>query len=341
MTFEDYKKEAEMFFVTELKLGPTAKEIIVHSLDCIFNNTGNTDNTKGIVAWDPKYGQGKTFFFDVVNHYYRRNYGRYLFVHTTAKDLCHLYTSTEKGIDAEKRLEKFIKVKRLFIDDIGEELKEGAVRYHYKNSLNVIRFVLLKRYEWWIKNDWQTWGTSNLDIEEIGKPKNYGGRVADRLEEMCHLIQFDLLTKGSYRQMKSTRKLTLQEKKDAWKKLKKPTEPEEINYKKYFNELIGDEKYLEIKASDWQYWNFIGSKLVEMKLIKKANVTPTRLKKAKEILFREKEASKSKGLKHWAKVEKVSLEDLEQFSDDHAEKVASGIVYKDEFYKLKKNNHEF
>ena len=143
--FNNFKKEVELFFMTKFITGVTLEKTYSRCLDILYNITGNEDSARGILAFNPRYGQGKSFFFDVVNHRHRRIKGRNLFVRTTAKELCEIYTSTEKGSNPESRLIKFISVKQLFIDDIGDELKEGAIRSNYSNKLNVMRFVLLKK----------------------------------------------------------------------------------------------------------------------------------------------------------------------------------------------------
>ena len=63
----------------------------------------------------------------------------------------------------EEALLKFISCKNLFIDDIGDE-GERKVFKHFSNEMNVIRYVILKRYEFWLdeEKEWKTYATTNL-----------------------------------------------------------------------------------------------------------------------------------------------------------------------------------
>lgn len=259
----NFIEEAENFFVKPFLSTDTIKREYTFCLDVLFNISKTQDTARGIMAVNPRYGQGKSFFFDVVNHRAKRRKGKPLFVKTTAKDLCQLYTSAGQGENPQTKLEQFIKCKNLFIDDIGDE-GDNKVFSHYANKLNVMRFVLLKRYEWWIEKGWKTYGTTNLTIEEIGDC--YDGRVADRLKQMVHWKEFDFLGKGSFRQMEQTRVLTQVEIDKNWEKFKAPEKSEKIDLIKYFNDMINEpDEYFE--GLDLSAWSFTKEFLIKKGLL--------------------------------------------------------------------------
>lgn len=81
----------------------------------------------------------------------------------------------------------------LYIDDIG--FASGVKRYG--NDVNLIRDILIERYDLFISSGFRTHVSSNLvvalknDIKEVPTlQKLYGERVIDRLKEMCELITF-------------------------------------------------------------------------------------------------------------------------------------------------------
>lgn len=262
--YQKFIEEAEMFFVTKYQDGVAIKKTYSECLDIVFGISKEMDSNRGIIAHNPSYGQGKTFFFDVLNHRYRRVNGKNLFVRTTAKELCQIYKSAGKNKDPQDELDKFIKVKNLFIDDIGEELKEGKEVSHYSNKLNVIRYVLLKRYEQWNDHGWRTFGSTNLTLKEFDS--NYDGRVADRICQMCYFTEFRFMAKGSFRQLKSTRKLTQDEIERNWEKFKKPEVIEKMDLEKHFNELIQEpDEYFE--GQDISFWGFTKNYLIEKGLL--------------------------------------------------------------------------
>ena len=299
--FEKFKTEAETFFVSKMLVGNALKKEYSESLDILFNLSGTMDPGRGIMASNPRYGQGKSFFFDVVQHRFRRTRGKNLFVRVTAKKLCLIYKNAPHGSNPEDELERFIRVKRLFIDDIGDELVDGAVTHHYNNKLNVIRWVLLRRYEFWMSHGWITYGTTNLTIDEFGV--NYDGRVADRVIQMTYFKTFDFLgSNQTFRQISETRKLTPEEIAENWKKFEKPKQPvEKINLEVYFNELIAEpDEYFENK--DNSFWTFVKSYLIRKKLLSKKDfdngIDPDFLDSSELILRRDVRETHRMTLKH-------------------------------------------
>lgn len=263
--YDGFVEEAENFFVSKFITSPTIEKEYSDCIDILFNVTKTVDSGRGIIAFNQKYGQGKSFFFDVVNHRFKRlSGGHNYFKKVTAKDLAQLYVSTKNGDDPQQKLIEFISVKRLFIDDIGDE-GENKVFHNYANELNVIRFVLLKRYELWIEKGWKTYGTTNLTIDQLAK--SYDGRVSDRLLQMCYWREYKFLKDGSFRQISETRKLTQPEIEKNLMKHKAP-EPivEKVNLEKYFNELIL-EPMEYFTGKDISFWTFVKDYLIKKQLL--------------------------------------------------------------------------
>jgi len=342
--YQNFKKEAEMFFVTKFIDSPKLKSKYEKCLDIIFNVTGNMDHNKGLIAFNQKYGQGKSFFFDVVHHRVKRTKNKNVFVKTTAKDLCSFYVKADKNSDPQDQLERFISVKNLFIDDIGEELKDGKERQVFGNKLNVIRWVLLKRYELWIQKGWKTYGTTNLDIQQIAE--NYGGRVADRLMEMTYFEEFKFLDKGSFRQISESRKLTQEEIKANWKKFEKP-EPkmERPDLEKFFNELVNEnDEYFEHLDNSW--WSFVKDYLMEKGLLTEKDfdvIDESMLEQSELILKLDTRRSKRKSLKHTTGTVRMYGVDqaVSQITRKQVFKTAENIVARRKFMELRESKHVF
>lgn len=266
--YQRFVSEAENFFVTKFISSAKIKETYSFCLDVLFELEKNpdVDYSRGIILFSPKYGQGKSFFFDVVHHRFKRLKNQQPFVMTTAKELVRIFI--EEGEDA---LLRAISVTNLFIDDIGDEgEKKDFQRSKSKNTLNVIRWVLLKRYEFWVKKSWRTFGTTNLSLNEI--QDEYDGRVSDRLEQMVHWIPISFLNSGTFRQQKASRKLTKQEIQANYEKLKPvQKEPEfTVNVVQYMNELI-EEPDEYIKGMGWVSWSFVKKQLLEFGIIKETD----------------------------------------------------------------------
>lgn len=346
---KNFTMEAENFFVTKFLAGNALKKTYSDCLDIIFNLTGDMDSGRGIFAHNPRYGQGKSFFFDVVQHRFRRMYGRNLFFKVTAKQLCKIYKNAPKDSNPEDELEKFIKVKVLFIDDIGEELKDAkdGFTHHYNNKLNVIRWVLLRRYEFWTNPDnrWITHATTNLTLLEIGQ--HYDGRVADRVSQMMYFMEFDFLgSDQTFRQISETRMLKDDEIKAAWDRFRKQeTEEEKVDLDKYFNELIGEsDAYFSVK--DFNFWLFVMRYLEPKGLIGEKNfkaIDNIRLKTSRILLSKEiREAKHNQFQGTLANVRKSMIErGLESIDDQMVLDHAKAMITKDVFMRLRNLKHKF
>ncbi|AHK11401.1 hypothetical protein F132_55 [Flavobacterium sp. phage 1/32] len=200
--YENYKEEAEAYFLTTFLDGsPKIKERIMQALNVVLNLDKNPIK-KGLVIYSKSWGQGKTLFFDIVYARAFRVSKKRLFKKTTAKELREVYA--KNGLSG---LKEFINCKDLFIDDLGDEEEEAK---HFGDDLNVLKYVILNRYEMWISKDFQLYLTTNLSIKEIAE--RYDGRVADRLLQMTETVEFDFI-EGSFRQVKNSRRLGEEEKK--------------------------------------------------------------------------------------------------------------------------------
>jgi len=334
--------EAENFFVKKFISSPTLEKEYSDCLDIVFDITKTVDSNRGLIAFNQRYGQGKSFFFDVILHLYKRNQGANLFKKITAKELAELYVATKNGDDPQRKLIEAISVKRLFIDDIGDE-GEKKVFHNYANELNVIRFVLLKRYEFWKEKGWITYGTTNLTIDQIAKA--YDGRVSDRLLEMCHWRKFEFLKDGSFRQIDETRSLTKKEIEANLEKFR-PVEKEEpkIDREKYFNELVLEsDEYFDDK--DISFWTFVKDYLIEVGLMDQSQlkVDEMSIKYAKVVLRNDVRETYSKRFKHSpAKVRSKNIEEaLKSINQNQILNVAENKKAREVFLKLRKNNHKF
>jgi DNA replication protein DnaC len=345
--FDKFKKESEDFFVTKFLVGNELKKQYSECLDIIFNLSGTMDSGRGVMASNPKYGQGKSFFFEVIQHRWRRTTGRNLFFRTTASELCRVYKNAPNNENPEDVLEQFIKVKRLFIDDIGDELKNGEFTHHYNNKLNVIRWVLLKRYEWFVDDSkrWITHGTTNLTIEQIGS--NYDGRVADRLLQMTYFKEFDFLGDDqTFRQISETRMLTPQEIAENWKKYEKAKQDiEQIDLEKYFNELMAEpDEYFEGK--DASFWKFVRDYLERKELLTKADfdrIDEQMLDSSELILKRDTRETTRMEFQHAPGSVRKSLVDkaVSGITRKNVYKTAENMIARKKFMELRTNKHTF
>lgn len=271
-----FKEEANHFFVSEFIESAKIEKIYKQSIRFILD----PNEPRGVIAYHSKYGQGKTFLFNVLHSCWKHNFNQNLFLQTSSKELVDLYKS--KG---EEELNKFIQVKNIFIDDIGAEVKDGsAITKNFGNSMNVVEYVIFKRYELWEKKGWKFHGSSNIDINQIAKI--YGGRVADRMAQMTEILEFDMIA-TSFRQVKKVRPLTEHEKKVNLEKYfpkKKNDSVERVDMVKFLNDLIQDPEK-ETLNHDVYFWTFIRKYLERNDLIKYENITDKDLEAA-ELLAR-------------------------------------------------------
>lgn len=263
--FLKFVEEAELFFVKKYIYNSKLEKKISFCLDVIFNITKNPeiDYSKGIIVFSKKYGQGKSFFFEVVFHRHRRLYNKNLYKRTTSKDLVNVFK--EQG---ESGLLEFINVKNIFIDDIGDE-GDNKEFSHYNNKMNVIRFVMLKRYELWVEKGWRTFGTTNLTIQDIAE--NYDGRVADRIMQMVYFEEFDFLEKGSFRQVKESRKLTQEEINFNLQKFKKEEQVQKVDVKAYMNGLLKEKDEYLYNLGEVT-WTMIRNYLLENRFLEQKEI---------------------------------------------------------------------
>jgi DNA replication protein DnaC len=340
--FNNFVQEAELFFVKKFITSPTIENEYSDCLDIIFDITKTKDSTKGIIAFNQKYGQGKSFFFDVVNHRHRRLKGKNIYKRITAKDLVDIYLSQKDHDLGIVELKKTIKVERLFIDDIGDEGEKKTFK-QYGNELNVLRYVLLKRYEMWEKNGWITYGTTNLTLEQIAS--NYDGRVADRLMQMTYWKEFKFLKDGSFRQVGETRKLTQSEIAENWKKFEVPEQPVKIDLEQYFNELIheGDGYFIE---KDISFWTFVKNYLIEKGILSDKDfevIDDEAIENARTYVRHEVRETKKQTYRH-AGNEIRSLhigEALSKITQHDVLTVAQNKIAKQKFMELRESKYKF
>lgn len=193
--FDNFVMEAEAFFVTKFITSKKIERVITESLSVIFNLT-NDPVKKGLFVYSKTVGQGKTMFFDIVAHRSKRLHNKKLWNKISAVELCDLYATG--GKDA---LNFAIGIRNLVIDDLGKDQQSTR---HFGDEINVLEYVLAKRYNYWLDKGFCTHITTNQTIEEI--TKLYGVYVEDRLKQMCIVKEF-AFNEGSFRQSKEAQRI--------------------------------------------------------------------------------------------------------------------------------------
>jgi len=342
IAFDRFKEEAELFFVKKFITSNSIQSKYSFCLDVFFelDNNPEIEYGRGIIMYSPHYGQGKSFFFDVIEHRCRRIENRNIFKRTTAKDL--VTYCIENGEDA---LKDFIKVKNLYIDDIGDEgdNKNFQIKKS-KNMINVLRFVLLYRYEMWVKHGWKTYGTTNLNIDELARC--YDGRLSDRIKQMVHWVDVEFLKNGkSFRQYEGTRKLTQNEIALNYKKIApKEKEPEAPDTTKYLNDLI-NESHEYINRMGWVDWKLVKTLLIDRKLLDYTDFmfTDNQLEHAEFVLKHDIVDTVKFLLRDTDREVRLAERQrrLADVGDKEITDMAATIVAKQKFIELRDNEHKF
>lgn len=108
------------------------------------------------------------------------------FVIITAKELVQYAKAfanpTKENAEAVAYFNKIRNIEVLCIDDLGAEARESL---HYGEIITAVTDIIHHRYQ----QQFCTIATSNLSGKEIGK--YYDERLADRLREMAHIVNFD------------------------------------------------------------------------------------------------------------------------------------------------------
>lgn len=340
---EVFKKEAELFFVNKFlgsgSLIPSKQEKeFDYCLDLIFDkrNIPDKDYSKGIAAISKSYGQGKSFFFDVVHHMYYRKYQKQIFVKITAKELAQIY---QKG--GEESLLYAIRAKNLFIDDLGDEGENKLFSYskdgYRQGTLNVMRHVMLKRYEMWVEKGYKTHLTTNLTLEAIAK--NYDGRVADRIVQMCDVRDFTFAENGSFRQIKGVRKLTKEEVAKNWQKLYPKKEDVGIDKLKYLTDLANDTDYY-IENTDSTVWKVVLNYMIELEFIKESDLVVSDELKGIALGLAKTESISLVNLKYRNAPENIKQQQkmlaIARIKPEYIQSLAKRLKTKELFLKLRK-----
>lgn len=122
------------------------------------------------------YGVGKSFLFNVLSELndFTKRFGN-SFSYISTNEVVELY-----DINGAKGITHLMRGQRYF-DDAGTE-ERGS---HYKQS-EVMRVLLERRHDHFVKTGQKTFMTSNLSITEIGS--RYGSRVESRIYELFTVI---------------------------------------------------------------------------------------------------------------------------------------------------------
>lgn len=147
---------------------------------CLGMN-GNLDCDKGLWLWGNN-GTGKTTMLKIIKNFYRAIGKRdamgneYGFRIVSVLEICGIYE--KKG---RAGIEQFASLRRQAFDELGAE---EVVTGYYGTPLNVMQYILMRRYDRRFDNF--THVTTNLDID--GFHARYGDRVYDRCKEMFNFV---------------------------------------------------------------------------------------------------------------------------------------------------------
>jgi len=164
----------------------TVKDVYKKVYSALIKNKGKKNKGVCIVGG---IGAGKTAMMKVFQRLLKDTPMRFKLVNGyDLKDLSEVYTTEQikdsygGGYYGD-----------LYIDDIG--FASGVKRYG--NDVNLIRDILIERYDLFISSGYRTHLSSNIitflknDIKDMPTlQKLYGERVIDRVKEMCELIIF-------------------------------------------------------------------------------------------------------------------------------------------------------
>lgn len=191
---------------------------------------------KGLIVYSEKYGQGKTFFFEVISFISWTYFKRQAFKMTDSIELVEIF---KKG--GEDALRDFISVPRLFIDDIGNEKKRESTAYHKGSKMDVLAYVLEYRYEKWKKEGWKLFGTTNISLQSLADL--YDGRLSDRLAQSVYFENYDIMKTGSFRQVPNievVREDVRNRLRDEYIKANTPEEKINVDVDLYLNKCLTD-----------------------------------------------------------------------------------------------------
>ena len=150
-----------------------------------FNEYGVIKNkaslSKGLLI-SGNVGVGKTLLFEIIQKagkelYRKTGYKRTLFRNISCGNFVTLFMTSTKYNSLDFDLKAFEK-NTLYIDDLGVE----PLAF---NQYELMEQILFERY----RNKALTFLTTNLKMTEI--LSRYGERVADRLPEMCNIINWN------------------------------------------------------------------------------------------------------------------------------------------------------
>jgi len=144
----------------------------------------NVDFAKGVMLIG-KIGVGKTSAMRVFREFLRSD-AKYIIrpcrevaFEFLSNGTDTLFRYTEKWGDKNKHPKDYC------FDDLGLESKSN----YFGNNVNVMREIILSRYDLYVSRGLLTHFTSNLNASQI--TEMYGNEVRSRLREMCNIIPFD------------------------------------------------------------------------------------------------------------------------------------------------------
>ncbi|MCM1452660.1 MAG: hypothetical protein NC102_10395 [Clostridium sp.] len=144
---------------------------------------GKLDTAKGLWLYG-NIGTGKSTMLEIVKRFCSSVRPKdkkgfpYCFRTTAAVEICGEFA--KGGFEG---IQTYIDSPRQALDDIGMECVPTG---HYSTSLNVIQYILHRRYD--KRFDSFTHVTTNLTFEQAAK--RYDARIYDRCKEMFNFVEF-------------------------------------------------------------------------------------------------------------------------------------------------------
>ena len=144
----------------------------------------NIDLTKGLFI-NGQIGVGKTSVMRIFREFLDP---KHKFIIKASRDVA--FEFVKEGTDvlykySNKRGFQHEKLRDYCFDDLGLETKSNF----FGNNVNVMREIILSRYDLFISDGVITHFTSNLNAKTIMDA--YGKEVRSRMREMCNIITFD------------------------------------------------------------------------------------------------------------------------------------------------------
>lgn len=156
----------------------------------------NGDLNKGLLVIG-NYGSGKTIAMEIFKEWIltsQLNHAPWNQAFYDAKCTGIALAFTDEKNGGENSLNQYVTAKRWMFDDLGKELEDGKTYQHFGTRMNVMAYILEKRYDLLVNYGIKTFATSNFPLvaKENTRPfKNlYGSYIDDRMNQLFNVIVF-------------------------------------------------------------------------------------------------------------------------------------------------------